>query len=371
MCLRKGAMALRWALTDTLIRALRMAAMLLFAGTIAGTLALHTSDPSSGLDRSQNPLTVTGIHVVGSTLVNDAGTPIRLIGLNRSGTEYACAQGWGIFDGPSGPSVISSMKSWYVNAVRIPLNEDCWLGINVPPKFSGAVYRAAIERLVQQLSTQGIVAILDLHWSAPGSAPAESQQEMPDTHSVAFWRSLAETFRTNARVVFELYNEPNAVAWQCWVSGCQMPGGWRSVGMQTLINVVRETGASQPVIVDGLQWANDLSGWLSHPLIDPKHQLVAGFHVYPQNSCVTATCWETTVATVAKTVPVIATEVGEDDCSGAFFTKFVDWANRRRISVLAWTWNDNQGCRSLIRHPDSGATTYGLAVRRDFERIAR
>jgi hypothetical protein len=357
-------------LTHPRTAALQLAARLLFAIVIAGMLTARTSETSSGLAGQRNPLSVTGVRVVGSGLVDEMGAPVRLIGLNRAGTEYACAQGWGIFDGPSGPPVVSSMKSWDVNAVRVPLNEDCWLGINVTPKFSGAVYRAAIMRYVRQLSSEGIIAILDLHWSAPGSTPAESQQEMPDEHSVAFWRSVATTFRTSAQVIFELYNEPNSVTWQCWMSGCEMPGGWRSVGMQSLIDVVRGTGASQPIIVDGLRWANNLSGWLSHPLFDPKHQLVAGFHVYPQNLCVTSKCWSATVGSVSKSVPVIATEVGEDDCSGSFFTKFFDWANSRRISVLAWTWNDNQGCRSLIRQPDSGATTYGLAVLRDYERLA-
>ena len=145
---------------------------------------------------------VSAVLVSGSKLVDAGGQDVRLIGLNRSGTEYACAQGWGIFDGPSSPNVVRSMKSWHINAVRVPLNEDCWLGINVPLAYSGAVYRQAIRRYVSELSSQGIVSILDLHWSAPGSDPAESQQPMPDAHSVPFWGSIAHSFRHNAGVIF-------------------------------------------------------------------------------------------------------------------------------------------------------------------------
>jgi endoglucanase len=356
-------------LTTSLSGSARTVANLALAVTLAIMLVVRTTGPSSGAVRSKDQLSLTGIHVVGSNLVDETGAPVRLIGLNRSGTEYACAQGWGIFDGPSGPAVVNAMTSWFVNVVRIPLNEDCWLGVNVAPAFSGSVYRAAIERYVLQLSSRGVAAILDLHWSAPGSAPATGQQEMPDAHSVAFWRSVARTFRTNSHVIFELYNEPHGVTWQCWVSGCAMPGGWRSVGMQSLVNTVRETGASQPVIVDGLGWANDLSGWLTHPLLDPKHQLVAGFHAYPWNSCVTASCWNATVGAVSKSVPVVATEIGETDCTGAFVTRFLNWANGPRVSALVWTWNDNEGCLSLLRRPDSDPSTYGQTVRRDFERI--
>jgi hypothetical protein len=46
------------------------------------------------------------------------------------GAEFACVQGWGIFDGPTDNTSIAAIKSWNINVIRIPLNEDCWLGIN-------------------------------------------------------------------------------------------------------------------------------------------------------------------------------------------------------------------------------------------------
>ena len=38
--------------------------------------------------------------------------------------------GWGIFDGPAARRSVQAIAAWHVNAVRITLNEDCWLGIN-------------------------------------------------------------------------------------------------------------------------------------------------------------------------------------------------------------------------------------------------
>ena len=35
------------------------------------------------------------VKVVGNHLVNGAGQTIRLLGVDRSGTEYACIEGWG------------------------------------------------------------------------------------------------------------------------------------------------------------------------------------------------------------------------------------------------------------------------------------
>ena len=145
-----------------------------------------------------------------------------------------------------------------------------------------------------------------------------------------------------------------------------MPGDWRAVGMQRLIDVVRASGATQPIIVDGLQWANDLSGWIAAQLRDPLRQLVAGFHVYSWNSCSTPTCWNATVATVATSVPVIATEVGEKDCNANFVSRFLNWSHTHEISSLVWTWNDNEGCLSLLAAPSSDPTAYGKAIKGDF-----
>src|SRR6202521_5093595 len=101
------------------------------------------------------------IAVSGNHLVDGAGQVIELHGVNRSGTEYACIQGWGIFDGPSDAASIQAIASWHVNAVRVPLNEDCWLAINgVAAAYSGTTYRTAIVNYVNLLHAAGLYAIL-------------------------------------------------------------------------------------------------------------------------------------------------------------------------------------------------------------------
>jgi hypothetical protein len=238
-----------------------------------------------------------GLHVAGNRLLDSRGSTVVLRGVNISGTEFACAQGgsagsagWSIFGGQpeDTPSTISAIQQWHANVVRIPLNEDCWLGINgVSVKFGGQAYRAAILKFVQDLTGAGTYVIVDLHWSAPGPALALSQQPMADEdHAPGFWTSVATTFATDANVIFDLYNEPflyasyfqskNQDSWLCWLAGCTLnqyltggqpytkPRSWRTAGMQEMIEVVRATGATNVVIANGLNWANDDSGWLAH-----------------------------------------------------------------------------------------------------------
>ena len=146
--------------------------------------------------RSSTParaaVSISGLHVSGNQLMNGSNQALRLFGVNRSGTEYMCTTGSSIFDGPNDSTSVNAIASWNTNAVRVSLNEDCWLGINGFPAggTTAAQYQQAIVNYVNLLNSTGLVAILDLHWNAPGSAQATAQQIMPDAdHAPAFWTS--------------------------------------------------------------------------------------------------------------------------------------------------------------------------------------
>jgi endoglucanase len=306
------------------------------------------------------------VEVVANRLVDASGQPIRLLGVDRSGTEYACIEGLGIFVGPTSKRAIATMASWDITAVRLPLNEDCWLGINgAPPRFSGARYRAAIRAFVARLNEVGLYVVLDLHWNAPGRARATSQQPMADAdHAPAFWSSVARTFAADPAVIFDLYNEPNGISWQCWREGCVLPAGWRTAGMQSLVDAVRSAGARQPIIAAGLDWGNDLSSWLRFRPRDPARQLVAGLHVYNDLACSTVACWNNSVLPVAAKAPVVTAELGDKTCYAGFVSSFMSWADSVDVSYLGWSWNPT-GCAgpALISSWEGWPTSYGEVLR--------
>ena len=128
------------------------------------------------------------------------------------------------------------MAAWLINAVRVPLNEDCWLGINgVNPAYAGANYQSGDPRFVTRLQAHGLNVILDLHWGAPGTQLALGQELAPDAdHSPAFWASVAAAYNTSTGVAFDLFNEPHDISWSCWLNGCAMSGGWQAAGEQQL-----------------------------------------------------------------------------------------------------------------------------------------
>jgi endoglucanase len=311
-----------------------------------------------------------GVHVAGNHLVAADGKPVRLLGVDRSGAEYACVsppeQRLDAFAGPTGRWAIAAMTAWRINAVRVPLNEDCWLGINgAPRRYSSARYRAIIARYVARLHAAGLYVVLDLHWSAPGTMRAVGQQPMADLdHAPAFWSSVASAFKSDPNVVFDIYSEPHSISWACWRDGCRMPEGWLAAGMQTLVNAVRSSGARQLIIATGIEWGTDLSSWLEYRPHDPAGQLAAGIHVYDFTSCRSPACWSRTFKPVARAVPVVATEIGQRACSGDFMGRFLNWADASGVSYIGWSWNP-AGCAapSLIESWDGQPTASGAQLR--------
>ncbi len=319
------------------------------------------------------------IGVRGNHLVDGSGRVVVLHGINRSGTEYACQQGYGNFDGPSSAASIRVMRSWRVNAVRLPLNETCWLGINgIDPKLGGDDYRATIHSYVAKLEAAGLYVVLDLHLAAPGINQATSIIPMADAdHAPDFWRSLAASFRDDRAVLFDLYNEPHDVNWDCWENGCRLRddhfGDYQATGMRQLVAAVRSTGARQPVLLGGLAYSRRLDGWLAHLPPDPADAEVASNHTYDFAACFRS-C-RADLAGISRTHPVVTGELGEGDCRHSYIDGYMPWADRHGISYLAWTWDAHGGwtCRSgptLIRDYDGTPTAFGIGYREHLRALA-
>jgi endoglucanase len=366
--------------------AIRMAAMAVAVVLVAW--------PAAGISAG-NPSQLV-VRVAKNHLVDGQGNIIRLLGVNHSGSEFRCIQGGpasargsGVFDGPTDLASVQAISSWHANAVRLPLNEDCWLGINgVSAQWGGPAYQAAIAGYVTTLHEAGLRVILDLHFSAPAGFLAEGQQPMPDAdHSPAFWSSVATAFRDDPGILFDVYNEPHPDGsflqdtslnpWRCWLSGCMLvkydTGGdttqpyiWRAASVQSLIDAIRATGARQPIMVAGVGWADDLTGWLQYRLSDPAGQLVASWHSYPGQPCSNSACWDRWIKPVSDQVPVVIGEIGDSVCGeAAFVPGLMKWADGAGLGYLGWTWNVWPQCENVLITSYAGVPTahYGAAFR--------
>jgi endoglucanase len=362
------------------------------AGTTSGGGTSNMAGASAGGGSS---FTGSGLHVVGNHL-EDNGKTVRLLGWNRPGGEYSCiGDKPTVFDGPTDMASLQAMQAWTgFNAIRLPLNETCWLGINgVNSAASGSNYVTAIASYVSLFRTNGIYVILDMHWNAPGSFIANTQMPMADAdHALDFWKQVATEFKADPGVVLDLYNEPHmnsvpkgtfvagnnaADDWSCWLNGgCtispqtweQQTGGYVATGMQPMLDAVRGTGATNLVLAGGENWSGDLSGWEAHAPHDSAANLAASAHVYfKPTDCMGAACYSTVQAfAMATQVPIVTGELGEFDCAHTLIDPFMAWADTSGVSYLAWSWSlepcgsaDYTAGPSLITNWNGTPTAYG------------
>jgi endoglucanase len=357
---------------------------------------------SSGATTATTPIAISvvvdntggaapALHVSGNHVVTAAGASYRLLGVNRSSGEFACIQGRGMWDAPADQAAVDAMKSWNVHAVRIPLNEECWLGTADVPAggTTGAAYQQAVKDWVNLLVTNGINPILDLHWtfgqySGPGAGcsdvKATCQKPMPDTQfTPMFWSQVATVFKGNNAVIFDLFNEPfpdfannfsnPTAAWTCLRDGGTCTGiGYPVAGMQSLVNAVRATGATNIIMVPGIAFTNDLSQWLTFRPTDSTGNLIGSWHSYNFNVCVTQSCWDSTIGTVARQTPVMIGEIGQNTCAHDYIDQLMAWADGNGLGYAAWTWNAWGLCNSsgndlILDNAGTPTSTFGQGFR--------
>lgn len=346
-----------------------------------------------------------GIAVSGNHLVSTkTGQTVQLLGVSISGLEQGATalntRGGGYL-AATDPG-FALMASWNMNVVRIPLNEDTWLGINNCVQDSGtsAILQANLKQIVANANANGLYVILDLHWSAPNAFGCPvGQASMPDSdNSVNFWTSIANTFKDNPAVMFEMFNEPFAdnvygdsinpinstpptgqsasdlyilqnggtfasFWYQCNGGGppcpattpAEIPGStyqdtsispFAAAGMQQMLNAIRATGAKNVVISNSMWWAGEIDTWLQSRPTDPAGQLAAGWHEDGGGMATTSAAGDV----LAAGFPIIITEAypnGSEAVTNsndsADNVSYFDWAMSNHVGLVYWAWVDWSG----------------------------
>ncbi len=369
------------------------AALLLLAAAATAVLVVRVLDGGAAPAASAAPQPV----VEGNRLVDRRTGRVWVPrGVNWSSLEYACAQGWGFSSLEAGgtdpmATQAAAIAGWGADTVRLPLNQDCWLGTRAAPvsdeytERTPAGYRAHVGAFIEALNAEGMVVVLDLHSRKRIGTPEFGNLAMPDAESLAFWRSVAQTHADNPSVMFDAFNEPYSrydaadrlvfdLTWECWRDGgCAAPAEddrtattgrttYAAQGMQAVVDAIRGAGAEQPVLLGGLDYANDLSRWAEFRPDDD--QLVAAFHAYDFKECATRECWDEVLAPLASSVPVLTSELGATDPLDGWVAGYLDWADQHGIGALFWVWADHAGDpMSLGRGLSGEPTAWGRLAR--------
>jgi endoglucanase len=364
----------------------------------AWLVAVPAASPSS---RSTSGSPTIRVH--GRNLVDGAGRPVQLRGVNRAVFESRCTyDAKGVADGPVDQASVAALKRWRINAVRVTLNEDCWLGVNgLPAGGDAAGYRRSVRDYVSLLRRNGLYVMPVVEVFGPDTQRSTQIDYMPDRgHLLPFWRSFATAFTSDRGLIFDPvtevamadWNDPHPDPrgqWACWLRGCTLDSVYHgaprlaAAGLQAVVDTIRATGAKQPIVLGGLDYNADLTQLLTHLPTDRAHQLVASFHVYDfvEGKDVDAT-FRDQLEPIARRLPVLLGELGERRCDssrGAYTRHVLGLIDAEQdkgslVGVFEWAWNADGGWRCptgrygeggplLIRSYDGTPTVMGRVYR--------
>lgn len=240
------------------------------------------------------------LYVEGRYLKDETGRRILLRGVNKTGFEdYP----WGLWGGSFAWSEakvkaeLDAMRSWGLNVIRLHQAVDNW-------KYDLSGHQQHIKDLITWAGERGLYVIYDGFCVVSSANGGGAQDPLPYPpyqknvgsgviasidDFVAWWASVASELKDYPNVIFELWNEPDAP------SGYDLAtvrDEWYDAAQRS-INMIRATGASQPII---LQWrtglwvnlsypppanpAGTLDWILDCPVFDPLGSLIYSTHVY-------------------------------------------------------------------------------------------
>src|SRR5258707_1908371 len=139
--------------------------------------------------------------------------------------------------------------------------------------------------------------------------------------------------------------------------------------MEQMVNAVRGPGAPNVIMLGGEECSTDLTSLLASLPTDSQHNLVASWHSYNFNTCSSQSCWTSQIQPVIAQIPVIAGEIGENDCAGTYINQLMSFLDSQNTSYLAWAWNADFACSSgpglITDYVPGTPTAYGAAYKPD------
>ena len=335
--------------------------------TSTGTTGTTTGPQGCAVDGGAPAVAPGGYYTNGAQVCTAAGQPHVFQGVDRPSLE------WSSMGENISSDDFSAMAGWHANVVRIALNQDFWLSTAA---LNDGNYSYQIDQAIFFAESAGLDVILDLHWSDRGdstvttlggtndTAGSSTQQQMADANSVVFWSQVADKYKGDGHVFFELYNEPNGISWDVWLNGGTV-AGFTAVGMQKLYDTVRATGAQNLVIAGGTSWAFDLSGVAGHRI--NGYNILYATHPYKSND--SQGQWPGSFGYLAQQniAPVIITEFGDNRskiCTGDWDQALTAYAATLQISWTAWAWYPGDPCQfpALISDWSHTETVQGTAI---------
>jgi endoglucanase len=276
------------------------------------------------------------LHIMGNHFADANGNMVVLRGASHWSLEFGCGAGaFTLRD-------FQAMRSWGMNIVRLPLNENYLL---FPGLCGGTKYLDTVKSTVSNAEATGMYVLLDLHWINPYSnASRGGQYPMPDSKAKQFWQTLTTLYKNDDKVLYEMMNEPHDVSCAIWKNGGSVTsskenwsgeiqdGTYQATGFQQLADLIHSI-APTALIIQGTSGEADATCAETNPLTGNNIAYQAHFYVTDP------TKWAASFQNLTSKVPVIA---GEFDTRQGI--KVVNVFEGLKTGYLGWVW---EGCAGM------------------------
>lgn len=271
----------------------------------------------------------------GNKIINSKGNQALLYGVNRSGLEYD-KQG----NNMSEAEFNYICNEWQAKVIRLPFNQD-WI-------MNDDGYNNKLDQVIGWIKKNGAYVILDLQWQ-------DTQikiPRIPNSEAVQMWKKLAQRYKDDAAILYDIHNEAHDVSIQEWrLRASEIVEGIQSVNPKALL------------LVSGLNWSSDVSEWARNPL--PYSNIVYSVHVYPWLGNKSA--WNTKFGNYSDELPMFVGEFGGYSENITWGKELIAYLNQKQLGWTAWSWVDDP---HLTQENHTTPTEFGNLVKQILVRYA-
>lgn len=270
---------------------------------------------------AQTPVSMNGqLKVVGTKLCNQTGYPIQLRGMSTHGIQWYAGC---ITDA----SLDTLTRDWGADILRVSMYIQEG-GYETNPSY----YTSLVKQFVDKATARGLYALIDFHMLTPGDPNYNTSR------AITFFTDIANTYKNNNNVLYEICNEPNGVSWTSIKNYAdQVIPVIRAIDNDAII-CVGTRGWSSLGLSDGSNSQEIINNPVNYP------NIMYSFHFYAkshQDYYLDHLNW------ASDRLPIFVTEFGTQESSGdgpndlAMGQRYMDLMRTKKISWTNWNYSDN------------------------------
>jgi hypothetical protein len=224
-------------------------------------------------------------------------------------------------------SVIQDMnQSWNANVLRLNVSSQGLFNNNPYPGHN-ATYLGLLDHVIQVANANHMNVVLSLQYEVT------TKQKMPTQDSIDFWNFVAPYYAGNEHVIFDVYNEsvPNDVMpsganlWDFWQNGGVGKDRVTYIGMQRLVDTIRNSGAKNLLIVQGPSGGDPLGELSTHMMVG--NDITYAFHSLNWGAHPSLSEWQSKYGDNAINInaPIFDEAMSEYESGGNCWTDAPQW----------------------------------------------